>query len=58
MKQDHVDQILKCSILEVMMKYQKNLIQKMKDGLKFGMMYSCNIIKKKMEQWRNFQIRM
>ena len=41
--------IVKYSILEVMMKYQKYLILKMKDGLKFGMMYLCNIIMNKME---------
>ena len=43
------DLILKCSILEVMKKFLAFLIQKMKDGLKFGMTYSCNTTKMKME---------
>ena len=47
-KQDLVDLILKYSILEVKMKYLHLLILKMKDGLKFGIMFSCNLIKMKM----------
>lgn len=46
---DHVDRTQRCFTGEVMMRFQKFLILKTRDGLKFGMMFLCNMRRKQME---------
>ena len=45
----HVDRTQRCFTGEVMMRFQKFLILKTRDGLKFGMMFLCNMRRKQME---------